>query len=76
MDQRGVVLRDTRSLAEFDGTSGRSNPEDRLGHLSGAVHLDWVELLNADSRTLKPAAELTTLLTAHGITPESVVAAY
>ena len=76
IDDPGVVVWDTRSLEEFEGALARGNPEDRLGHLPGAVHLDWVELLDADSHTLKPAPELATLLAAHGITPESVVAAY
>jgi thiosulfate/3-mercaptopyruvate sulfurtransferase len=76
IDDPRVVVWDTRTREEFEGTLARGNPEDRLGHLPGAVHLDWVELLDAETRTLKPAAELAPLLAAHGITPESVIAAY
>ena len=52
------------------------NPPPRLGHLPGAVHVEWSELFDADNGMLKPAAELTALLGAKGITPESAVAAY
>ena len=76
IDDPGIVVWDTRTREEFEGTLARGNPEDRLGHLPGSIHLDWVELLDADTKTVKPAAELTPLLAAHGITPESVVAAY
>jgi thiosulfate/3-mercaptopyruvate sulfurtransferase len=76
VDDDGVVLWDTRSLGEFEGTKAPFDPPPRLGHLPGAVHLEWAELFDADDGTLKPAAELTTLLGAKGITPESAVVTY
>lgn len=76
VDRADAVLWDTRSLAEFDGTLGRGNAPDRVGHMPGAVHLDWVELMDAESGTLKPADELRVLLEGHGITPEAEIAAY
>ena len=74
--QDNVVFWDVRSAGEFDGTEAGWNPPPRLGHMPGAVHLNYVELFDADAGTLKPADELTTLLAAHGITPESTVATY
>ncbi len=65
-----------RAIGEFDGTAKGWNPPPRLGHLPGAIHLEYTELFDADNGTLKPAAELTTLLAAKGITPEATVVAY
>ncbi len=72
----GVVVWDVRSVGEFDGTKKGWNAPPRLGHLPGAIHLAYTELFDADSGTLKPAAELTTLLGAKGITPQATVVAY
>ena len=44
--------------------------------MPGAIQLDYSELFDIESGTLRPAAELTTLLGAKGITPESAVATY
>lgn len=74
--QDGVVFWDTRSWEEFQGTTVPNNAPPRLGHLPGAIHLNWTELYDADSRTLKPATELIDLLQARGITPEMVVVTY
>ena len=76
VDDDGVVFWDVRSLGECDGTKKGWNPPPRLGHLPGAIHLEWAELFDADHGTLKPAAELTTLLRANGITPQATVVAY
>jgi len=72
----GGVFWDVRTLGEFEGTTKGWNPPPRLGHLPGAVHLDLAELFDADNGTLKPAAELTTLLGATAISPEATVATY
>ena len=72
----GHVFWDVRSLGEFEGTTPGFNPPPRLGHLPGAIHLEWTELFDADDATLKPATTLTTLLGAKGITPEVAVATY
>ena len=72
----GAVLWDVRSSEEYDGSNTRGNPEGRSGHLPGAVHLEWSALIDPESRTLKPAAELRALLAGVGITPESEVVCY
>ena len=72
----GAILWDVRSPGEFDGTKPGWNPPPRLGHLPGAIHLEYTELFDADSGTLKPATELTSLLGAKGITPDAKIVAY
>ena len=72
----GAIFWDVRSLGEFDGSAAGWNPPPRLGHLPGAIHLEYTELFDSDDGTLKPAAEVTSLLGAKGITPESAVATY
>jgi len=76
VDDNGVLIWDVRSIGEFEGTTKGWNALPRLGHLPGAIHLDWAELFDPDNGTLKPAAELTTLLGAQGITPEATVVTY
>ena len=72
----GAVFWDTRSLGEFEGTTEGFNPPPRLGHLPGAIHLDYRELFDADSGTLRPADELNPLLRDKGITPDVAVHTY
>lgn len=76
IDEDGVVFWDTRTPGEFDGTTAGFNPPPRLGHLPGAIRLNYTELFDADGGTIKPAAELNTLLGAKGITPESAIVTY
>jgi thiosulfate/3-mercaptopyruvate sulfurtransferase len=67
---------DTRSVDEYAGSVDGYRPLPRPGHIPGAAHLDWTELLDPKSRTLKPAAELRQLLEDRGITPAKQVASY
>jgi thiosulfate/3-mercaptopyruvate sulfurtransferase len=71
------VFWDTRSADEYVGnaTAGFGSVP-RLGRIPGAAHLEWTELLDPDSRTLKPAAELRQMLELRGITPDKQVACY
>jgi thiosulfate/3-mercaptopyruvate sulfurtransferase len=72
-----TVFWDTRTPAEFEGTAPTGpNAPARTGHLPGAAHLEWTELLDPDTRLLKPAAELRALLDSRGITPESEINCY
>jgi thiosulfate/3-mercaptopyruvate sulfurtransferase len=71
----GVVFWDVRGVGEFEGTKKGWNAPPRLGHLPGAIHLEWAELFDS-SGTLKPADELNTLLGAKGITPQATVVSY
>ncbi len=70
------VFWDTRSAGEYAGDVAGFGSIPRLGRIPGAAHLDWAELLDPGSRTLKPAAELRRLLESRGITPDKQVACY
>ncbi len=76
VSEDAVLFWDVRSADEFSGASPRSNPPDRAGHIPGAVHLEWSELVNAETGLFKPAAEMERTLAAKGITPESEVVTY
>ena len=70
------VFWDTRSTDEYEGKAAGFGSVPRLGHIPGAIHLDWSRLLDPESRTLKPAADLRQLLEERGITPDKQVASY
>ena len=67
---------DTHSPGEFDGTKAGWNSPPRLGHLPGAIHLEWSDLFDGQTLMLKPDEELTSVLATVGITPEASVATY
>ena len=69
-----TVIWDTRSAGEFAGTVNRGNK--RAGHIAGAVHLDWLDLMERDTHRFKPAAELRQILNEKGITADKAVFAY
>ena len=74
--QPKTVFWDTRSLAEFEGTSAGFGAPVQLGRIPGAVHLEWSDLFDQDTKTLKPAKELCTLLSSRGIPPDYEVDTY
>ncbi|WP_129114631.1 sulfurtransferase [Halegenticoccus tardaugens] len=45
-------------------------------HVPGAVQLDWRELVDDETRGLKPREELAEILDAHGITPDRRIVLY
>ncbi|MCH7626037.1 MAG: sulfurtransferase [Chloroflexi bacterium] len=71
-----TVFWDTRSLEEFEGTTAGFGPPVRMGRIPGAVHLEWSELFDQDTKTLKPAEELHALLASRGITPDYEIDTY
>ncbi len=76
-DGRGdFVFWDTRSDGEFAGSAAGFGSVPRPGHIPGAAHLEWSALLDAETRTLRPAAELRELLESRGISPDKQVASY
>ncbi|PSQ15656.1 sulfurtransferase [Halobacteriales archaeon QS_8_69_26] len=60
-----AVFVDTRDPWEFEE-----------GHIPGAVNLDWKELVDEDTRGLKPRDELESILESYGITPDRRVILY
>ncbi|MFB6119321.1 sulfurtransferase [Halosegnis sp.] len=61
----GATLVDTREAWEYEE-----------GHIEGAVRLDWRELVDEDSRGLKPEPVLRNLLADRGIRPDDQVVLY
>ncbi len=71
-----TVFWDVRSPEEFEGTRAGFGPPVRMGRIPGAVHLDWTELFDQDTNTLKPAKELHALLASRGIAPDYEIDTY
>ena len=69
-----TAIWDTRSAGEYSGEVNRGNR--RAGHIAGAVHLDWLDLMDPETHRFKPAAELRRILESRGITPDKAVFAY
>ncbi|QZY00883.1 sulfurtransferase [Halobaculum rubrum] len=77
----------TSPLVDFEGVRDRlggdavivdtRDPEEYgAGHLPGAVNLDWLELVDPDTRGLQPRADLETTLRERGIPPGREVLLY
>ena len=67
-----VVLLDTRTDGEWDGTTVRAK---RGGRIPGAVHVEWTRNLGSDG-AFKPAAELRAMYEQAGVTPDKEVVTY
>jgi thiosulfate/3-mercaptopyruvate sulfurtransferase len=71
----GTVILDVRTDEEWLGTNSRGNK--RVGHVPGAVHIEWLDFVTKDDRRVfKPASEIEVLLAAQGIKPEAEVVTY
>lgn len=65
---------DARSAEEYRGEIGKT---PRLGHMPGAIHLDWRELFDTQNAyRLRPKEELRALLRHHGLTPDHHIVAH
>jgi thiosulfate/3-mercaptopyruvate sulfurtransferase len=65
IDDAESVVVDTRERWEYDE-----------GHIPGAVHLDWRELVDDETRGLRPSDELEATLADRGVTRERHVVLY
>jgi thiosulfate/3-mercaptopyruvate sulfurtransferase len=72
--QPNTIFWDVRREGEYDGSEALNNA--RPGHVPGAIHLEWTELLDPEARTFKPGPELRAMLEARGITPEAEIECY
>jgi thiosulfate/3-mercaptopyruvate sulfurtransferase len=69
-----VIVWDVRSTGEYDGSNSRGN--QRVGHVPGAVHLEWMNVMDRETHRFKPAADIRRMLLEKGITPEKRVYTY
>lgn len=70
---RAAVVLDTRSTAEWEGA--RRYWPARVGHIPGAVHLEWRDLLDGTGRIDRSPAQRARLATL-GLTPDRPVITY
>ena len=68
------IIWDVRSDGEWDGSNSRGNK--RVGHVPGAIHLEWFNLMERNTHRFKPADEIKQILATNGITPDKNVFTY
>lgn len=68
------IIWDVRSDGEWDGSNSRGNK--RVGHVPGAVHLEWFNVMDRATHRFKPANEIKQILSQAGVTPDKMVYAY
>ncbi|MFO7593082.1 MAG: sulfurtransferase [Pseudomonadota bacterium] len=74
LNDEKLALLDARSAEEF---SGKKRYSARGGHIPGAIHIEWTELMDpSHNLRLKGIAELRNLLEEKSITPDKTVVAY
>ena len=69
-----AVIWDVRSDGEWDGSASRGNK--RAGHVPGAVHLEWFNLMDRETHKFRSADEIMKILSDNGITPDKNVYTY
>ena len=69
-----AVIWDVRSDGEWDGSEMRGN--NRAGHIPGAVHLEWFNLMDRATHQFRPANEIRQTLAEAGIPPDQAVYTY
>lgn len=67
-----VQLLDARSLEEYHGHKAYAR---RAGHIPGAIHWDWLEMMTPDHR-MKPASELRALCQQRGLNLQHEIVTY
>jgi len=70
-ERQDVLVWDVRSRREYTGENPRKNR--RPGHVPGAAHLEWLDMMDEETHTFKPADEMRRILSSNGITPEKDV---
>ena len=68
------IIWDVRSDGEWDGSAGRGNKRD--GHIPGAVHLEWFNVMDRQTHRFKPPGEIRRILAEHGVTPDKKLYTY
>jgi thiosulfate/3-mercaptopyruvate sulfurtransferase len=65
------AILDVRAAGEFTGSDARGNR--RRGHIPGAVHTEWSDLLGGQDKVMRPANEVLAHLASLGVTPDKQV---
>ena len=73
-DVGDAVIWDVRTSSEYDGTVTRAGL--RPGHISGAVNLEWADLMNRETHRFKPLEQIRALMNERGIIPDKAIFAY
>jgi len=74
LDSDDVVLIDARSRDEY---MGRQMRPGRVGHIPGAKHWDWQDIMDPlNNQCFKPRGELEQALAERGVTPDKQVITY
>ena len=72
--EEGTVIWDTRAADEYSGENSRGNKYS--GHIPGAPHLEWSDVMDVESGEFRPAEEIRSMLSEKGVTPEQQVYTY
>ena len=66
-----VAVWDVRTMVEYTGENTRRNR--RSGHIPGAIHLEWLEMMDEKTHTFKSPDEMRRILESKGITRDREV---
>ena len=69
-----VAVWDVRTTEEYTGENTRRNR--RTGHIPGAIHLEWLEMMDEKTHTFKSPDDMRRILESRGITPDKEVVAH
>jgi thiosulfate/3-mercaptopyruvate sulfurtransferase len=70
----GAIL-DVRSDGEYAGTNARGNK--RVGHIPGAAHIEWLDFMTKDGRSVfRPAEQIEELLQQAGLSRGQAIITY
>jgi thiosulfate/3-mercaptopyruvate sulfurtransferase len=78
INQPKTIFWDTRSLPEYQGVAqvGPSASNTPQGRIAGAINLEWSELFEDETKLLKTAGEISSILNSKGLTPECEINTY
>lgn len=74
LEHGDTIIWDTRSYPEYTGQQDRGH--QRRGHIAGAVHLEWFDLMDPATHKFKAPEEIRQRLAERGFTPDKAVFAY
>ncbi len=72
-DTNSALLLDARSPGRFKGIEPEPRPNCRPGHIPGSKNLSFTKLIDSETGTLKPVAEIKTLIDEFGVDPDKPV---